>query len=244
MPHVDGVEATRRLREAAETPPVLVLTTFEDDEILAGTLRAGRPAACSERAGRRPAARRPRSRHRRLLARPVGDRPRPGRLPGPHHPRAARNRRRRTHPTGARGATPSRRGIQQHRDRADPSPSARARSRLGEGTMKTHVGHLFAELDQRDQAGAVVLPSITAWSAGPAPLSRTEPLGRRATAAPAGFRDATFSRSSAAGFTLPASVPLRNVDREHRRAGSPREARPYDPPGDMSRSGGTTGTAS
>jgi DNA-binding NarL/FixJ family response regulator len=42
MKHVDGIEATRRLRSgAADAPPVLVLTTFDDDELLSGALRAG-----------------------------------------------------------------------------------------------------------------------------------------------------------------------------------------------------------
>ena len=41
MKHVDGIEATRRLRRAGARPPVLALTTFDDDELLAGALRAG-----------------------------------------------------------------------------------------------------------------------------------------------------------------------------------------------------------
>jgi DNA-binding NarL/FixJ family response regulator len=42
MKHVDGIEATRRLRSSSDTPPpVLVLTTFDDDELLSGALRAG-----------------------------------------------------------------------------------------------------------------------------------------------------------------------------------------------------------
>lgn len=40
MKRVDGVEATRRVRAAAG-PPVLALTTFDDDELLSGVLRAG-----------------------------------------------------------------------------------------------------------------------------------------------------------------------------------------------------------
>jgi DNA-binding NarL/FixJ family response regulator len=40
MRGVDGIEATRRL-SAAAGPPVLVLTTFDDDEMLSGALRAG-----------------------------------------------------------------------------------------------------------------------------------------------------------------------------------------------------------
>ena len=41
MKRIDGIEATRRLREDADAPPVLVLTTFDDDEMLSGALRAG-----------------------------------------------------------------------------------------------------------------------------------------------------------------------------------------------------------
>ncbi len=41
MPGVDGVSATETLRRDPNAPPVLVLTTFEDDEVLAGALRAG-----------------------------------------------------------------------------------------------------------------------------------------------------------------------------------------------------------
>lgn len=41
MKHVDGAEATRRLRRRPDAPPVLVLTTFDDDEVLSAALRAG-----------------------------------------------------------------------------------------------------------------------------------------------------------------------------------------------------------
>jgi DNA-binding NarL/FixJ family response regulator len=41
MKHVDGVEATRRVRARDGAPPVLVLTTFDDDDVLSGALRAG-----------------------------------------------------------------------------------------------------------------------------------------------------------------------------------------------------------
>lgn len=40
MPTMDGVEATSRLH-ASGGPPVLVLTTFDDDEVLWGALQAG-----------------------------------------------------------------------------------------------------------------------------------------------------------------------------------------------------------
>jgi DNA-binding NarL/FixJ family response regulator len=41
MRNIDGIEATRRLRDKPDAPPVLVLTTFDDDELLSGALRAG-----------------------------------------------------------------------------------------------------------------------------------------------------------------------------------------------------------
>jgi DNA-binding NarL/FixJ family response regulator len=40
MKRVDGIEATRRL-VGADAPPVLALTTFNEDELLSGALRAG-----------------------------------------------------------------------------------------------------------------------------------------------------------------------------------------------------------
>jgi len=41
MRTVDGIEATRRLVAQPDAPPVLALTTFDDDELLSGVLRAG-----------------------------------------------------------------------------------------------------------------------------------------------------------------------------------------------------------
>jgi DNA-binding NarL/FixJ family response regulator len=41
MKRVDGAEATRRLRSRDGSPPVLVLTTFDEDEVLSASLRAG-----------------------------------------------------------------------------------------------------------------------------------------------------------------------------------------------------------
>ena len=41
MRHVDGAQATRLLRAHPDSPPVLILTTFSDDEVLSSALRAG-----------------------------------------------------------------------------------------------------------------------------------------------------------------------------------------------------------
>src|SRR4029077_9070723 len=41
MRGMDGAEATRRIREQADAPPVLALTTFDDDDTLEAILTAG-----------------------------------------------------------------------------------------------------------------------------------------------------------------------------------------------------------
>jgi len=41
MKRMDGAEATRRLRETPDAPPVLVLTTFDDDDVVRAALSAG-----------------------------------------------------------------------------------------------------------------------------------------------------------------------------------------------------------
>jgi DNA-binding NarL/FixJ family response regulator len=41
MPALDGIEATRRIVSRVDSPRVLVLTTFDNDEIVMGALRAG-----------------------------------------------------------------------------------------------------------------------------------------------------------------------------------------------------------
>lgn len=41
MKRVGGIDATRMLRARDSAPPVLVLTTFDDDQLLSGALRAG-----------------------------------------------------------------------------------------------------------------------------------------------------------------------------------------------------------
>jgi DNA-binding NarL/FixJ family response regulator len=41
MPFTDGVQATLQLKRRDPSPPVLALTTFDDDQALAGMLRAG-----------------------------------------------------------------------------------------------------------------------------------------------------------------------------------------------------------
>ena len=53
MPHLDGIAATRLLRAQPSPPAVIVLTTFDADELVVRALQAGARASCS-RTRRRP----------------------------------------------------------------------------------------------------------------------------------------------------------------------------------------------
>ncbi|NDL55710.1 response regulator [Phytoactinopolyspora mesophila] len=149
MPGVDGVEATRRLREVADSPPVMVLTTFEDEEILAGALRAGAagfllksvPAEDLQRAVRVVAAGDswldPAVTGRVLSAYRDGSVPA---LPGAE----------------VDILTPREREVIALIGAGLSNTEIAAELTLGEGTIKTHVGHIFTKLGLRDRAAAVV----------------------------------------------------------------------------------------
>lgn len=149
MPGVDGVTATKALREVDDAPPVLVLTTFEDEEILAGALRAGAagfllkgvPAEDLQRAVRSVAGGgswldpavtdRVLSTYRDATA-PV--------LPG----------------SEVEVLTPREREVLSLIGAGLTNPEIASKLVLGEGTVKTHVGHIFGKLDLRDRPAAVV----------------------------------------------------------------------------------------
>jgi DNA-binding NarL/FixJ family response regulator len=150
MPGVDGVTATTALRRLSDVPPVLVLTTFDDDEILAAALRAGAsgfllkgaPADDLQRAVRTVAeggawldpavTSRVLTTYRQTPAAGLGD-----------------------HRLGI--LTPREREVLSLIGQGLSNSEIAARFVLGEGTVKTHVNHLFAKLQLRDRAAAVVL---------------------------------------------------------------------------------------
>jgi DNA-binding NarL/FixJ family response regulator len=150
MPRVDGVSATRDLLATCPTPPpVLVLTTFEDEEILAGALRAGAagfllkgvPAEDLQRAVRAVARGGswldPEVTGRVLSTYREGRAPA---LPGAQ----------------VEALTPREREVLCLLGTGLTNAEIAERLTLGEGTVKTHVGHIFAKLDLRDRAAAVV----------------------------------------------------------------------------------------
>jgi DNA-binding NarL/FixJ family response regulator len=148
MPGVDGVAATRSLQVLDDPPPVLVLTTFEDDEILAAALRAGAAGFLLKGV--------PAEDLQRAVA-SVAD--------------------------GGSWLDPAVTGavLAAYRDGAAVPPAAELdvltlrekdvltliggglsnaeiaeRLVLSAGTVKTHIGHIFAKLQLRDRAAAVV----------------------------------------------------------------------------------------
>jgi DNA-binding NarL/FixJ family response regulator len=150
MPIVDGVAATVALRRLAAPPPVLMLTTFEDEEILAAALRAGAagfllkgvPAEDLQRAVRTVAAGGawldPAVTGHVLTTYRAA--------PGPA-------------PTGAAALkvlTAREREVLALIGRGATNQEIAQELVLGEGTVKTHIGHVFAKLGLRDRAAAIV----------------------------------------------------------------------------------------
>jgi DNA-binding NarL/FixJ family response regulator len=149
MKGMDGVEATRRLRARGPAPPVLVLTTFDDDAVLSAALRAGAagfvlkdaPAADIIRSVRTvaeggawldPAV------TARVLAAYRGGAPPPSASHGPR--RLAE-------------LTPRELEVLRLVGRGLSNEEIADRLVIGEATVKSHVGHLF---EMRDRAAAIV----------------------------------------------------------------------------------------
>src|SRR5205807_6011102 len=146
MPFTVGVQATRQLRQREGSPPVLALTTFDDDEVLAGMLRAGAAGFVLKGV---PAE----ELHRAVRAVAAGDSwldpAVTGRVLAAY----------RTAPPAPAGrGTPSLAGLTaRERDvltgigRGLTNAEIARELFVGEGTVKTHVNHLFAKLGLRDR---------------------------------------------------------------------------------------------
>jgi DNA-binding NarL/FixJ family response regulator len=149
MPLVDGVVATRRLRTSHPALPVLALTTFDDDEALAGMLRAGAagfvlkgiPAEELHRAVRvvadggawlDPAV------TSRVLA---VYREAPASLPAA---------------AGLALLTGRELEVLRLIGQGHTNAEIAAVLVVGEGTVKTHINHVFTKLSLRDRAAAVI----------------------------------------------------------------------------------------
>jgi len=150
MPVVDGVRATRDLRRRDGSPPVLALTTFDDDEVLAGVLRAGASGFVLKGVTAEDL-----QRAVRVVAEGGAwlDPAVTGRVLTVYRSAAPRA-------TVGDAALDTLSGrerevlalIGQGRTNAEIA----AELFVGEGTVKTHVNHVFTKLQLRDRAAAIV----------------------------------------------------------------------------------------
>ena len=152
MPLVDGVQATLQLKRHQNSPPVLALTTFDDEEALAGMLRAGAsgfvlkgiPAEDLQRAVRVVAAGGawldPAVTGRVLAT---------YRTAAPAIAAAARD-------AGLDTLTSRELEVLTLIGQGKTNGEIAAGLFVTEGTVKTHINHLFTKLRLRDRAAAVV----------------------------------------------------------------------------------------
>jgi DNA-binding NarL/FixJ family response regulator len=148
MPMVDGVRATRALRGRDGAPPVLALTTFDDDEVLAGVLRAGASGFILKGV---PA---------KDLQRAVQVVAEGGAWLDP----AVTGRVLAIYRTAAPAGSDARLDALTGREREVLALIGQGKTNaeiaaglfVGEGTVKTHINHVFTKLQLRDRAAAVV----------------------------------------------------------------------------------------
>jgi DNA-binding NarL/FixJ family response regulator len=150
MPRMDGVEATSLLTAAGTSPRVLILTTYDLDEYVFGALRAGASGFLLKDASRA---------HLLEAIHVVHD---GEALLSPSITRrmiedyAARTEPLRPSAELVTGLTPRERETLLLVARGLSNPEIAARLVVTEATVKSHIGSLFAKLQLRDRAQAVV----------------------------------------------------------------------------------------
>ncbi|MFC9468758.1 response regulator [Streptomyces coelicoflavus] len=150
MPLMDGVEATSRLTASGASPRVLILTTYDLDEYVFGALRAGASGFLLKDASRDRLLEAIRVVHAgEALLSPSITR----RLIEDYATRAAPVRPR---ATVLAGLTPREREILLLVARGLSNPEIAAHLVVTEATVKSHIGSMFAKLQLRDRAQAVV----------------------------------------------------------------------------------------
>jgi DNA-binding NarL/FixJ family response regulator len=149
MPHMDGLEATRRIVESGAAARVLILTTFDRDEYVYGALQAGAsgfllkdvPAEQLAQAVRIVAA------GEMLLAPAITRTLVESYVTGS---------RRRALPPGFEELSPREREVLDLLARGRSNSEIAAALYVGDATVKTHVARVLSKLDLRDRVHAVV----------------------------------------------------------------------------------------
>ncbi len=150
MRRVDGVAATRLLHQQADRPPVLVLTTFDDDDALWGALDAGAAGFILKDAGADDliAATRAVARGAAWLD--------PRVAPRVLHAFRANVRPQLIEAARVDQLTGREHDVLRHMARGATNTEIAAALYVSEATVKTHVGAIFAKLGMRDRAAAIV----------------------------------------------------------------------------------------
>jgi DNA-binding NarL/FixJ family response regulator len=150
MPELDGIEATRRLRQAGIETRVLVLTTFDLDEYVYAAIRAGASGFLLKDAPREQlvTAVRTIARGEALLAPPITQRLIERFVSRPPPAEAA---------PGLAELSPRELEVLRLLARGLSNAEIAGELVVGEATVKTHVAHILRKLDLRDRVQAVVL---------------------------------------------------------------------------------------
>ena len=150
MKDVDGAEATRRLRRLPGSPPVLILTTFNDDEVLSGALRAGAAGFLLKDAPGEEIMRAV-----RIVAAGEAylDPAVTARILAAYRVSAASDV---TAQAQLRELTERELEVLQLIGRGASNLEVAERLVIGEGTVKTHITRIFDKLELRDRAAAIV----------------------------------------------------------------------------------------
>lgn len=150
MKRVDGIEATRRLRVDEAGPPVLVLTTFDDEELLSGALRAGAAGFVLKDA---PAEDLIRAVHRVARGDSWLDPSVTGRVLERYRESAPSST---LDGVAVDALTPREREVLALMGRGLTNAEISDELYISEVTVKSHVGHIFTKLDLRDRPAAIV----------------------------------------------------------------------------------------
>jgi DNA-binding NarL/FixJ family response regulator len=149
MKVMGGAEATRRLRRQPDTPPVLILTTFDDDEVLSASLRAGASGFQLKDAPGEDLIR---------AARVVAE---GGAWLDPTVTARVLTAYRSTTSTrkngpGVSALSDREREVLEQIGRGLSNAEVADALHISEVTVKSHIGHIFTKLDLRDRAAAIV----------------------------------------------------------------------------------------